>query len=364
MHTRSWYAHVRDDQVIVGPLPLLLLVNQRLTVSFLSYHLLSHFAIYVLLRLFRRHSSNLLICPFSSIQHPRFHHRIHRYDNTTKMRGFLVKFVGFALYVHDLQSGTLTLTHQRPNRKPAEYVLNEEDFEDSAGELDDETVATLEPGIEASAVGLSLRLIKNDGVLKATFESEHHGVADWTFHGLRGSNAGRMTACAFTQTAPETSAGCMCTGILPPELSNSTIQIVSTNPIPERIIQPPASGLSIISTTETRPLKRKATEDMDQPKPHKRAKSSHDSVPWPNHLYMTCLRTKPIHKSDIGTLHIDLIEGTVWFEGWYGKPNARTYEKKQIDLCDPSSKLSECKEQYLLLTPQPYIPQRLTHVIS
>jgi len=341
MHSRLWYAQVRDDRVIVVPLPLLLFVNQRLTVSFLTYHLLSHFAIYVLLRLFRRHSSNLLTCPFSSIQHPSSHHRVHKYDNTTKMRGFLVKFVGFALYVHDLHSGTLTLTHQRPKRKPAKYILNEEDFEDSAGELDDETVATLEPGIEASAVGLSLRLIKNDGVLKATFESEHHGVADWTFHGLRGSNAGRMTACASTQTASETSAGCKCMEILPPGLSNSTIQTVSTHPIPDRTAQPLASSLSIISTTETRPLKRKATEDIDQPIPHKCAKSTHRSPPWPNHLYMTCFRTHPISKSDIGTLHIDLIVGSVWFEGWYGKAHARTFEKKQIDLQNASSRLHQ-----------------------
>ncbi|KAI4712946.1 hypothetical protein J4E89_001924 [Alternaria sp. Ai002NY15] len=253
------------------------------------------------------------------------------------MRGFLVKLAGFALYVHNLQSGRLTLLHERPNREPTVYTLNEEDFEENADELDDEIVATMEPGIEASAVGLSLRLMKNDGVLKATFESEHHGVADWIFHGLRGSNGGRMNACAFTQTASETSAGCKCTEIVPPELSNSTIQTVSTHPIPDRIAQPLPSGLSMISTTETRPLKRKATEDMDQPIPHKRAKSTPKSPPWPNHLYMTCFRTHPISKSDIGTLHIDLIVGSVWFEGWYGKANARTYEKKQIYICNPSN---------------------------
>lgn len=276
------------------------------------------------------------------------------------MRGFPVKFVRLALYIHDLHSGSLTLRHERPIRKPTTYVLNEEVFEDGAHELDDKTVVTLESGLEASAVGLSLRLIKNDGVLKVSFEGEHGGVIDWSFHGMRGSNSGSMTACAFTQTTSEASSECKCVGIVPPQFSNSAIRTVSTDPIPERIVQPLASILSIISTTETRPLKRKATEHMEQPKPHKRAKSSHDSVPWPNHLYITCFRTQPICKSDIGTLHIDTIEGIVWFEGWYGKANTRSYEKKQIKFCDPSSKFFWCTEQPFLLIPQPHTTETNT----
>ena len=260
------------------------------------------------------------------------------------MRGSLVWFAGLALCVQHLQSGTLTLNHERPNKKRTVYVMDEEDFRDTFDDFDDETVADPESGLEASAVGLNLRLIKNDGVLKVTFEGEHGGVVDWTFQGLGNANAGSMTACAFTQTMSETSTSCECMGMLPPQLSNSTIQTVNTDPIPERIARPRALSLSIISTTETRPFKRKATEDMEQPKPHKRARSSQDSVPWPNHLHMTCFRTQPVFKSNIGTLHIDLIDGTVWFEGWYGKANARTYEKQQIDLCDPSSKFFECGE--------------------
>jgi hypothetical protein len=293
------------------------------------------------------------------------------------MRALLVRFVGLAVYVHELTSGTLTLLHERPNRRPMVYILNEEDFEDGVDELDDESVATLEPGLAASAVGLNLRLIKNDGVLKVTFEGEHGGVVDWSIQGLRSSNGGGITACAFTQTLPEAPQGCKCVKTLPPELSNSTIQTMSTNPIPGHIVRPPQSGLSIISTTiENRPvecstklkvlgakcdfdlpaidekigLKRKAAEEAEQPKPHKRAKSSHDSPPWPNHLYMTCCRTQPISKSDIGTLHIDLIEGSVWFEGWSGKSNARTFEQKQVDLRDASSRFSLSKEQAFLFT--------------
>ena len=280
------------------------------------------------------------------------------------MRAFPVKFVGLALYIHDLQSGTLTLLHERPNRKPKVYVLNEEDFEDGVDEIDDKTVSTLEPGLETSAVGLSLRLFKNDGALRITFEGEHGGIVDWKFQGLEGSEMGSMTACAFTQTMPEASTGYKSVEVVPPEMSIGSIQTVSTDPIPQRLVQPLPLGFSTMSTTETRPVKRKAktklpkaerdlnlpiiatdsglkrksTENTERPIPHKRAKSSFDSPPWPAHLYMTCFRTQPISKSDIGTLHIDLEEGTVWFECWRGNANTRTFEKKQIDLHDASSK--------------------------
>ena len=281
------------------------------------------------------------------------------------MRGSLIWHAGLALFVHHLQSGTLTLIHERPNKKRTVYVLDGEDFEATAEEIAEVTPAKLGSSLEASAVGLSLRLIKNDGVLEVSFKGEHGGVVDWTFHGLKSAHVGSMTACAFTQTMSEAA--------VQPELSNSTIQIVSTEPIPERIVQPPASGLSIVSTTETRPvkpivklmikpaittefpkeelglfssivdkesgLKRRATEDVEQPKPHKLAKTSHESPPWPVHLYMTCCRTQPVSKSLTGNLHIDLREGTVWFEGWHGKPEARIFEKRQVDLRDTSGKL-------------------------
>ena len=70
----------------------------------------------------------------------------------------------------------------------------------------------------------------------------------------------------------------------------------------------------------------------------RRRPMAHPSPPWPNHLYMTCFRTQPISKSDIGTLHIDLVEGTAWFEGWHGKEDTRVFERKQINIRCHSSK--------------------------
>ncbi|KAI5375716.1 hypothetical protein J4E82_005668 [Alternaria postmessia] len=256
------------------------------------------------------------------------------------MRTLLVKFAGLALYIHELQSSTLVLTHARPNKEPRVHKVYREDFEDAADELEAEALGELEPGIEASVEGLSLRLIKNDGVLNIAYEGKDGEVVEWKFQGLTS-----MMASASTQTVSEAQS----------KLSTSTIRTVATDPTPQRMIWPSQSELSGISTIETRPietpfkgeeeaparaatgageneLKRKATQDMERAFPHKRAKSSHNSPPWPNHLYMTCFRTQPISKSDIGTLHIDLVEGTAWFEGWHGKEDTRVFERKQINL--------------------------------
>ncbi|KAB2107230.1 hypothetical protein AG0111_0g4643 [Alternaria gaisen] len=256
------------------------------------------------------------------------------------MRTLLVKFAGLALYIHELQSSTLVLTHARPNKDPRVHKVYGEDFEDAADELEAEALGKLEPGIEASVEGLSLRLIKNDGVLNIAYEGKDGEIVEWKFQGLTS-----MMASASTQTVSEAQS----------KLSTSTIHTVTTDPTPQRMIWPSHSELSGISTIETRPtetrikdeeevparaaarageneLKRKATQDMERAFPHKRAKSSHDSPSWPNHLYMTCLRTQPISKSGIGTLHIDLVEGTAWYEGWHGKENTRVFERKQIDL--------------------------------
>jgi hypothetical protein len=91
--------------------------------------------------------------------------------------------------------------------------------------------------------------------------------------------------------------------------------------------------------TTTTDLKRRASPTPTSTEPlSKRAKSSHNSEPWPRHLYMTCYRNIPSFKGDVGTLHIDLDHGTVWFEGWYGKEHTRVYERKQIDVRDKLSK--------------------------
>ncbi|KAI4653655.1 hypothetical protein J4E93_001422 [Alternaria ventricosa] len=246
------------------------------------------------------------------------------------MRAFLVKSAGLALYVHDLQSGTLTLTHERANKEPKVHILDEEDFDDGADEFDIAILQKLESGLETSAVGLSLRLVKNDGVLKIAYRGKGGGVVDWKLQGL---DDGKMVASASTQTDPQIPPGQGDMKTVLPRLSISMIQRTTTNPTPERIetpvprlfvsklqtmtttptservVQPPLSGLSIISTIETHPVgvsfkrrkqipashatgmrksdpKHRLIQVSSQPINRKLARDPENLTPWPNHLFM------------------------------------------------------------------------------
>ncbi|CAN9310290.1 unnamed protein product [Alternaria alternata] len=233
------------------------------------------------------------------------------------MRTLLVKFAGLALYIHELQSSTLVLTHARPNKEPRVHKVYGEDFEDAADELEAEALGELEPGIEASVEGLSLRLIKNDGVLNIAYEGKDGEVVEWKFQGLT---------------------------------KLSGISTIETRPIETPFKGEEEAPARAATGAGENELKRKATQDMERAFPHKRAKSSHNSPPWPNHLYMTCFRTQPISKSDIGTLHIDLVEGTAWFEGWHGKEDTRVFERKQINLRCHSTSVHYCSHNLNLRT--------------
>ncbi|CAN9258221.1 hypothetical protein CC77DRAFT_1056667 [Alternaria alternata] len=263
------------------------------------------------------------------------------------MRTLLVKFAGLTLYIHELQSSTLVLTHERPNKDPRVHKVYEEDFEDTADELEAEALEKLEPGVEASVEGLSLRLIKNDGVLNIVYEGKDGEIVDWKFQGLTG-----MMASVSTQTVSETQ----------PKLSTSTIHAMAIDPAPQRMTWPLRSKLSSISSIETRPIKTLTKDEEEVPAraavgagenehehkktkhtlrspPHELARTTHESRPWPNHLFMACYRLRPISESDIGILHIDLVEGTVWYEAWHGRAHVsqQTYMRKQVDLRNVST---------------------------
>jgi hypothetical protein len=88
-------------------------------------------------------------------------------------------------------------------------------------------------------------------------------------------------------------------------------------PKPCKIYTPSPYGPPTSPSTTTNPgLKRKAPSRSTVQQPlSKLAKSTHDSKPWPRHLYMECARITPVFKGDVGTLHIDLGESMTWFEG-------------------------------------------------
>ncbi|KAH7402704.1 hypothetical protein BKA66DRAFT_436108 [Pyrenochaeta sp. MPI-SDFR-AT-0127] len=286
------------------------------------------------------------------------------------MRAFLFKLAGLALHISELQSGTLHLTHKRSGKVLRTYTLNEEDFEGGADIFDHDAAAKMGLGIHLSAVGLQLCLTKNEGMLTMGFEGKNGGMAKWTFNSMDFMGGGKVSASAFTQTGVGPSR-CLTCGeeiVVVPTVSNGKIRPkqggmqeadTQTDPMQLRdskiqtdasIIQSSISTRFSESKKETEvtslsnnPFKRKGQgeEKEDIPPPlHKRAKSAHNSPPWPLHIYMTCYRTNPIFKGDVGTLHIDVREGTVWFEGWYGKTHMRVFERKQVDLRDTTTRVA------------------------
>lgn len=291
------------------------------------------------------------------------------------MRAFIVKFAGLALHIYELQPGTLAMRHERPGKQPWEYILTEQDFEDSAEIMEAEALAMPETSLLASAVGLQIRLIKNEGHLKLAFTGENGGQAEWHFNDMEVVDGGRITACVLTQTDVDPSACPTCgadrmnnltvsdmrvltestSAQLPGTLTDTmqtvdfgtqtrTNHVTSSSAQTHALHESTSSANNSCSTTldkQENPLKRKAQElPHDQPLLDKRAKSSHNSAQWPRHLYITCFRSFPIFKGDVGTMHIDVEEGTLWFEGWYGKPHMRVFERKQVDLRDENSKCS------------------------
>ena len=90
--------------------------------------------------------------------------------------------------------------------------------------------------------------------------------------------------------------------------------------------------------------KRKASPDPQAELIHKCAKSKHDSAPWPRYIYMDCWRKKPLSKTDLGKLIIDIRKATVTYEDKHGKDYAQITELKQVDLRAPNSKfiLTNC----------------------
>jgi hypothetical protein len=367
--------------------------------------------------------------------------------------------LGLRFYLLELR-GSLKYTLTRPDKTPKVYEICDSDLDDgsSSENSNTEEPKKLKSGLDVSAVGIQLRLIKNDGVLKIEFEGRDGAAADWTFHGLALIEGGRMVAAAATQTDVEArmvesrheesqtdivatqSIGCQTSAvrtsstgvqttpektplhlqfldaiyILGPHINTPAAQtvveqgliglktrwrtvrkILDGSPVaridlalldkklkkmvkktgPLHTLKAPTTRLNIkkpagptpIQSTSigtqtesskdtevsslqkslfehtriTQPdLKRKASATPIATEPlNKRARSTHDTPPWPRHIYTECFRNTPIFKGDVGVLHIDVEAGTVWFEGWYGKEHMRVQERKQIDLRDKTSKL-------------------------
>lgn len=334
----------------------------------------------------------------------------------------LISSLGVDFYVFELQ-GSLRYSLTRHGKA----TINS----DIEGEIKDDDIcasrlANIELGIDASAVGCHLRLVKNDGLLKVKYEGRDGSTAEWSFLGLTTSGGEGIVATAATQTFTDPSKCPICgndksvvlevknretqteieamqsigiqtkteaaktsTGVQTMSMAelSSPQQAQQYSPIPEssvglpvagtitRVVQSatirgPNSKTTTSIDTQTGPIekpgnhspaaenatssnnrKRKASSSyLARPPLHKNAKSEHNSEYWPRHLYMRCFRTTPRFLLDDCVLHIDVQEGTVWFEGWqdskYNCYDSR-YEGMAYDLKDPLSKLTS-KDPYCL----------------
>lgn len=317
----------------------------------------------------------------------------------------LIRLPGLRLVLFELQ-GSLTYSQTRNGEKSEPRTIRDCDIEDETNSDDDSTggLATIKSGIDASAVGIHLRLTKNDGLLKLHFEGHEGSCADWVFEGLPINGGQRMVASALTQTDTDPKQCPVCgkdksavlevmdqktktdsvptlstdhqmkTGtatcdigiqttpisgrssrkqaqlVVGPLVAESPTNNVQRNVIEElRSKSMSSDGIKNVSTGYTKSIlnhspslesesasawrKRRAASPPPGGLPIlKNAKSMHDSVPRHRHIYMTCYRTTPRYGGDEGVLHIDLEDGTVWFEGWHGRPNGRTFERKQLFL--------------------------------
>ncbi|KAH4060477.1 hypothetical protein HBH49_002790 [Parastagonospora nodorum] len=390
----------------------------------------------------------------------------------------LISLLGLRFYLFELR-GSLTYTHTRNGKGPKVYEICESDIEDEVESESSSTESTTKPrpGVDASAVGVQLRLVKNDGLLTIEFEGKDGSAAQWTFDGNELLGGGSMVAAAATQTDVDekkclicgvekrqnvevkheetqtdtTSTKSMETQTAAQTTSSSGVQVTPpTIPVhlrmpgaletlgpfinaraTKRILghiqegvlssmtdvrkvldqnvaartdftllyqetqkistkrsqnrsslkreSPSTSGKSVTPKTDVakatsdftgigvqtesatdlktfvhaehlslvkdisthQSLKRKASISLETKNIlNKRAKSQHNAQQWPRHLYMDCFRNTPIFKGGVGTLHIDVQEGTAFFEGCYGKEGMRVQERKQIDLRDKSTRIS------------------------
>ena len=243
--------------------------------------------------------------------------------------------------------GLLTYNSTRAGKPEKQYILSEADFEDANDSDDSEpqSVLSRRPGPELSAVGVRLRLLKNDGLLQMKFEGTDGSYAEWTFVGLNVENGKVAVASATTQTLSDPTNCTVCgqkqatqgeTADCDKQTSHQATEDKSTQTIAALDVQ------STITDENTgRPSKkRKASSDSQAELLHKCAKSKHDSVPWPRYIYMDCWREKPQSKTDLGKLIIDIKKATVTYEDKHGKDYAQITELKQVDLRAPDSESS------------------------
>jgi hypothetical protein len=221
----------------------------------------------------------------------------------------LIAAPGLQLYVHRLL-GTLRYTLTIAGRAPKHFELSDEEFANTSPQVKSESTRNLQ-GTEASAVGLELRLVKNDDVLDMEFEGRNGGMAEWRFVGLQ--EQGRIVGVAGTQTKGPSmvEGGVQTDGVAVVTVGVQTMKarvgdVGVQTPVTSRHID----QLESMYQSQKAQLAEQA-EMIDKYVPKDGWKN-----PWPRHLFMTGFKNP--HKGTCGIqgiLHIDRKTGKVrWRE--------------------------------------------------
>jgi hypothetical protein len=165
---------------------------------------------------------------------------------------------GIKFYLLELR-GWLRYTLTRPGKAPKVFKLCDADLDDN----DVDKPEKLKHGLDASAVGIQLRLLKNDGVLKVEFEGRDGAVANWTFNGLALMNGGRMVAAAATQTDVEVKVEEVEVEVKNEETQTNVVVTQSTGFQTKAVT---VSGTEVQTTLPDVPLHRDRSSTRQQPR--------------------------------------------------------------------------------------------------
>lgn len=234
--------------------------------------------------------------------------------------------------------GSLTYTFTRAGRPAVQNVLSDLDLVDLTRDEDSEDgmPQPKKPGLDASAVGIEVRVLKNDGRLQLDFEARDGGSAKWVFDGLSANDAKPLSVSTSTQTIPDPSL-CMTCGRSsgpPAEVTNSSAHTG------KKVVED--AGTPTITTedsTSVRHRKRKTSVNLRaQQPPQKRTQREDEFAPQPCRIQMSCLN-RPLRKGDVDTLEFDTLTGELTFSDVHSLTGTRVEKAKHINLFDDSSKL-------------------------
>jgi len=106
---------------------------------------------------------------------------------------------GITYYISKLD-GTLTYTFKQGDKQARSFELDKSDFEWSTLRSTNDRDLNV-AGTDVSAVGLNIKLVKNNGILAMQYQGEGGNTAQWVFEGLHEtSRQSGMYASATTQT--------------------------------------------------------------------------------------------------------------------------------------------------------------------